>query len=51
MVEHLIQRDRYLHSALWNETEDTSSVEGSLDTEEHPANTVTKHGWHQSTYK
>lgn len=36
VVEHLIQRDRYLHSALWNETEDTSSVEGSLDTEEHP---------------
>lgn len=25
-----------MHSVLWNETEDTSSVKGSLDTEEHP---------------
>lgn len=36
VAEHLIRRDRYLHSALWNETGDTSIVEDSLDTEEHP---------------
>lgn len=35
-AEHLIPRDRCLHSVLWSETEDTSSVKGSLDTEEHP---------------
>lgn len=35
-AEHLIQRDTYLHSVLWNETEDTNSVRGSPDTEEHP---------------
>lgn len=39
VAEHLIQMDRYLHSVLWNETGDTSSVKGSLDTEEHPVNT------------
>lgn len=38
-AEHLIPRDRCLHSVLSNETEDTSSVKGSLDTEEHPVNT------------
>lgn len=36
VAEHLIQMDRYLHSVLWNETGGTSSVKGSLDTEEHP---------------
>lgn len=36
VAEHLIRNDRYLHSALWSETGDTSSVEGSLDIEEHP---------------
>lgn len=40
VAAHLIQRDRYLHSVLWNETGDTSSVKGSLDTEERPVNTV-----------
>lgn len=35
-AEHLIPRDKYLHSALWNETEDTSSVKGSLGTEKRP---------------
>ncbi len=37
VVEHPILKDRCLHSVLWSETGDTSSVEGSLDTEEHPA--------------
>lgn len=36
VAEHLIQRDRRLHSVLRNETEDTSS---SLYTEERPVNT------------
>lgn len=36
VAELLIQRDRCLHNAQWNETEDTSSVRGSLDTEERP---------------
>lgn len=36
VAEHLIQRGRYLHSVLWNETGDTSSVRGSLGTEERP---------------
>lgn len=39
VAEHLIPRDRCLHSVLWNEIGDTSSVKGSLDTEEHPVNT------------
>lgn len=39
VAEHQILRDRYLHSVLWNETGDTSSVKGSLGTEERPVNT------------
>lgn len=39
VAEHLIPRDTYLHSVLWHETGDTSSVKGSLDTVEHPVNT------------
>lgn len=39
MAEHLIPRDRHLHSVPWNETEDTSNVKGSQDIEEHPVNT------------
>lgn len=35
-AEHLIQMDTYLHSVLWNESGDTSSVRGTLDTEERP---------------
>lgn len=38
-AEHLIQTDTCLHSVLWNETGDTSSVRGSPDTEKHPVNT------------
>lgn len=36
VAEHPILKDRYLHSVLRNETEDTSNVEGSLNTEERP---------------
>lgn len=36
VAERLIPRDRCLHSVLWNETGDTSSVKGSRDTEERP---------------
>ena len=39
-TEHLTQRDRYLHSAQWNEPADTSNVKDSLDTEKHPVNIV-----------
>lgn len=35
-AEHLIRTDTCLHSVLWNETGDTSSVRGSPDTEKHP---------------
>lgn len=38
-AEHLIRTDTCLHSVLWNETGDTSSVRGSPDTEKHPVNT------------
>lgn len=37
VAEHPILKDKYLHSVLRNETEDTSNVEGSLNTEERPA--------------
>lgn len=40
VAEHLIQRDRCLHSDLWNETGDTRTVKSSLGTEEHPVDIV-----------
>lgn len=39
MAGHLNLRERCLHSGLWNETGDTSSVTGSQDTERRPVNT------------
>lgn len=36
VAARLILRDRYLHSVLWNETGDTSSLRGSQGTEERP---------------
>ena len=43
VAEHLILKDRYLHSVPWDETGDTSSVRGSLDTEKRPVNTDITH--------
>lgn len=38
VAEHLIPRDKCLHSVQWSETVDTSNVKGNLGTAEHPVN-------------